>query len=186
MSVDLAALIRRHKPEQRLKTLRYRKRAALASFSDLDVRSETEVLLDTGIYIFAAAGTLTGLRRDKLELVLQHHCTVCLGEIAVGLANRNVAASTWLAERMYWQDLFDSLPKNRTHTPDAEIWTAAGILAGTLARLQKYQPHQRKDVLNDALIYLTALKRGLPVLTDNRKDFDLLQQLVPAGRFFLL
>jgi hypothetical protein len=24
------------------------------------------------------------------------------------------------------------------------------------------------------------------VLTDNRKDFDLLQQLVPAGRFFLI
>jgi hypothetical protein len=51
MTVDLAALIRRHKPEQRLKSLRYRKRAELASFSDLDVRSDAEVLLDTGIYV---------------------------------------------------------------------------------------------------------------------------------------
>jgi predicted nucleic acid-binding protein len=36
------------------------------------------------------------------------------------------------------------------------------------------------------MIYLTALKRGIPVLTDNHKDFDLLQQLVPSGRFYLI
>jgi hypothetical protein len=30
------------------------------------------------------------------------------------------------------------------------------------------------------------LKQGLPVLTDNRRDFDLLQQLVPSGRFYLV
>jgi hypothetical protein len=43
MSVDHAGLIRRHKPEQRLQSLRYRKRADLHSFSDLDVRSESGV-----------------------------------------------------------------------------------------------------------------------------------------------
>lgn len=79
-----------------------------------------------------------------------------------------------------------SRPISRTHAPDAEIWSAAGILAGTLARLQGFQAHQRKDALNDALIYLTALKRGIPVLADNHTDFDLLQQLVPKGRFYLI
>jgi len=186
MSVDLAGLIRRHKPEQRLQTLRYRKRTDLPTFDDLDVRLHAGLLLDTNIYIFAAAGTLPARHRDKLQQISQHHCTVCLGEIAVGLANRDVTAATWPSERKYWQDLFDRLPRNRTHTPDAETWTAAGILAGILARLQGFQPYQRKDALNDALIYLTAVKRGLPVLTDNRKDFDLLQQLVPSGRFFLI
>jgi predicted nucleic acid-binding protein len=70
--------------------------------------------------------------------------------------------------------------------PDADTWSAAGIVAGTLARLQGFQPHQRKDALNDALIYLTAIKQGIPVLTDNHTDFDLLQQLVPSGRFYLI
>ena len=157
MSVDLAALIRRHKPEQRLQALRYRKRADLPSFSGLDVRSHAGLLLDTNIYIFAAAGTLATRHKARLEMVLQHHCTVCLGEIAVGLANRDVTAATWPSERRYWQNLFDRLPRNRTHAPDAETWSAAGILAGILARLQGFQPHQRKDALNDALIYLTAL-----------------------------
>jgi predicted nucleic acid-binding protein len=186
MSVDLAGLIRRHKPEQRLQALHYRKRVDLPAFSDLDVRSGAGLLLDTNIYIFAAAGTLAPRHKDKLERVPQHHCTVCLGEIAVGLANRDVTAATWPLERRYWENLFNRLPRTRTHTPDAETWSAAGVLAGILARLQGFQPYQRKDALNDALIFLTALKRGLPVLTDNRKDFDLLQQLVPRGRFCLI
>jgi predicted nucleic acid-binding protein len=186
MSVDLAGLLRRHKPEQRLQALRYRKRTVLPSFSDLDARSGVELLLDTNIYIFAAAGTLATRHKDKLEQILQHHCTVCLGEIAVGLANRDVTAAAWPSERRYWEDLFNRLPRNRTHAPDAETWSAAGVLAGMLARLQGFQPYQRKNALNDALINLTALKRGIPVLTDNRKDFDLLQQLVPGGRFFLI
>ena len=57
------------------------------------------------------------------------------------------------------------------------------MVAGTLARTQGYQPHQRKACLNDALIFLTAAKAGLPVLTSNRDEFDLIQQLAPEGRF---
>ena len=97
-----------------------------------------------------------------------------------------MTAATWPSERSYWEALFNELPASRTHTPDAETWSAAGLLAGILARLQGFQPHQRRDALNDDLIYLTALKRGLPVLTDNRRDFDQLQQLVPNGRFHLV
>jgi predicted nucleic acid-binding protein len=186
MGVNLAALIRRHKPEQRLRPLSYRPRADLPAFADLDVRPRRELLLDTNIYIQIAAEKLPAPHQDKLERSLQHHCTVCLGEIAVGLANRDVTAATWPSERKFWQTLFNALPRNRTHVPDADTWSAAGIVAGTLARLQGFQPHQRKDALNDALIYLTAIKQGIPVLTDNHTDFDLLQQLVPSGRFYLI
>jgi hypothetical protein len=31
--------------------------------------------------------------------------------------------------------------------------------------------------------FLTAAKVGLPVLTTNRDEFDLIQQLAPDGRF---
>jgi hypothetical protein len=36
--------------------------------------------------------------------------------------------------------------------------------------------------LADALIFLTAAKAGLPVLTANRDEFDLIQPLAPHGR----
>jgi predicted nucleic acid-binding protein len=52
-----------------------------------------------------------------------------------------------------------------------------------LARTQGLQRDQRKAMLNDALILMTAARRGLPVMTANRAEFDLLQQLAPEGRF---
>jgi predicted nucleic acid-binding protein len=183
VSIDLADLIRRRKPEKKLQPLKARDRGALQQFKDLRVRSDTKLLLDTGIYISQAAGRLTGDQTEKLARVAQHHCTVCLGEIAVGLANRNVTALSWPDERNFWVEYFAKLPRNRTYAPDAEIWIEAGILAGTLTRLQGFRPHQRKDALNDALIFLTALKHGMPVLTENRRDFDWLQQLGPCGPF---
>jgi predicted nucleic acid-binding protein len=75
------------------------------------------------------------------------------------------------------------VPDTRLLTPDAQTWAEAGVIAGTLSRVQGYQSYQRKDCLNDALIFLTAARAGLPVLTQNRADFDLIQQLAPEGRF---
>ncbi len=83
----------------------------------------------------------------------------------------------------HYAELFASIPASRLVTPDAQVWTDAGVIAGTLARAQAFQPHQRKKCLNDALIFLTAAKIGIPVLTGNRDEFDLIQQLAPEGRF---
>ncbi len=79
--------------------------------------------------------------------------------------------------------LLGSIPETRLLVPDAETWHLAGMIAGTLARTQGFQPHQRKECLNDALIYLAAAKRGLPVVTANRVEFDLIQQIAPGGTF---
>jgi predicted nucleic acid-binding protein len=76
-------------------------------------------------------------------------------------------------------------PAHRTIAPDREIWMEAGILSGILARLQSYGPPDRRRVLNDALLFATARKHGLAVLTRNSMDFDLLQQLEPSGRILL-
>ena len=74
---------------------------------------------------------------------------------------------------------------NRVLTPDDEVWMRAGVLTGLLTRIQGYQAHQRKELLADALIYLSAAKACLPVLTRNAADFDLLNQLYPAGRVII-
>jgi predicted nucleic acid-binding protein len=57
-----------------------------------------------------------------------------------------------------------------------------GVLSGTLARTQGYGTEQRRRVLNDALLFATARKHGCAVLSRNVRDFDLLQQLDPAGK----
>jgi len=85
--------------------------------------------------------------------------------------------------RNHYAGLFDSIPENRILEPNAQIWVDAGLIAGTLARTQTFQPHQRKECLNDALILLTAARAGIPVLTSNRDEFDLIQQIAPEVRF---
>jgi predicted nucleic acid-binding protein len=138
---------------------------------------------DTNVYIGAPAGTLPALVQDLVERALLFHCSVCLGELATGIANANPSLPSWSALRDHYLELFDSIPSARLLNPDAQVWTDAGVVAGVLARTQGFQRHQRKECLNDALIYFTAAKAGLPVLTADNHQFDLIQRLAPEGQF---
>jgi len=75
------------------------------------------------------------------------------------------------------------VPASRLLTPDAQTWVDGGLISGVLARTQRFQPYQRKECLNDALILLTAAKAGMAVLTSNRGEFDLIQQIAPEVQF---
>ncbi len=185
-TIDLAALIRRRKPERRLGQIAARDRAELLTAEDVaELSGRFQVVPDTTVYIHAASGRLPAAAREILRRGLSWHCSVCLSELATGVANRSPRAPDWAAARDYFAGLFDSIPGTRVLTPDMQIWIDAGLLAGVLARTQGLQRHQRKEMLNDALILLTAARRGLPVMTANRAQFDLLQQLAPAGRFLV-
>jgi predicted nucleic acid-binding protein len=137
-------------------------------------------MLDTNVYIQSAAGRLPVAVGNLIEQGLLFHCAVCIGELTTGVANADPAQAGWNTIRDHYDSLIARIPATRVLTPDAEIWAEAGLIAGTLARIQGYQ---RKECLNDALIYLTAAKAGLPVLTTNRIEFDMIQQLAPYGRF---
>jgi predicted nucleic acid-binding protein len=118
-----------------------------------------------------------------MDGALLFHFSVALAKLACGVANANPAHPAWPAMQTHYTELFASIPTTRLVTPDAQIWTDAAVIAGTPARTQNFQPHQRKQCLNDALIFLTAPKGGIPVLTANCNDFDLIQQLAPEGQF---
>jgi predicted nucleic acid-binding protein len=124
------------------------------------------LLLDTNVYINRAAGRFSQRVCDTID---KARCSI------VRLRWRNLRAVS--------PTLFANIPCSRLVTPDAQVWADAGVIAGTLARSQGFQPHQRKECLNDALIFLTAAKAGIPVLTANRSEFDLIQQLAPEGQF---
>jgi predicted nucleic acid-binding protein len=138
---------------------------------------------DTNVYISAAAGTLPAPVQDLVERALLFHCSVCLSELAIGVANADPSLASWPALASHYVELFDSIPPARLLNPDAQVWADASVVAGVLARTQGLQRHQRKECLNDALIYLTAAKAGLAVLTADREQFDLIQQLAAEGQF---
>ncbi len=141
------------------------------------------LVADTNVYINDAAANLPADVEALLDRTLLFHCSVCIAELATGVANRNPAHPRWAATRDHYGALIATIPLSRLLTPDPDVWADAGVIAGTLARTQGFQPHQRKECLNDALIFLTAAKAGIAVLTANRDEFDLIQQIAPEGRF---
>ena len=138
---------------------------------------------DTNVYTRNMSGALPAEVEILLDNALQWHCSVCIAEITAGIAHYDPNARDWRRVKRQYGFLLAAIPDTRLLTPDAETWNLAGAIAGTLARTQRFQPHQRKECLNDTLIYLTAAKQGLPVLTANRTDFDMIQQIAPGGTF---
>jgi predicted nucleic acid-binding protein len=183
LNINLRECLRRRKPERRRRQLKARRRSELISVGDFAPSGRALLILDTNVYIMAAAGTLPAIVQDLVERALLFHCSVCLGEIATGIANANPSLPSWSAWFDHYIELFDSISSARVLNPDAQVWIDAGMVAGVLTRTQGFQRHQRKECLNDALIYLTAAKAGLPVLTADRNQFDLIQQLAPEGQF---
>jgi len=179
LSIDFRGSLRQLKPERRATRLRPRHPSARISADRLPVGRQA-LVPDTSVYIHNAAGRLPAAAQAVLDTGIQFHCAVCLGEIAVGIGNADPANRRYPATVAHYAGLIGAIPVTRLLVPDDDTWTKAGVLAGTLARIQGYRPVQRKELLNDALIYLTASKHGLPVLTENH-DFDLLWQLHPAG-----
>jgi predicted nucleic acid-binding protein len=183
LSIDLDALLRRCKPEQRRAQLIPRPIEHLVAAASVAANARLALLPDTNVYIRKMGGTLPAEIETLLDNALQWHCSVCVAEITAGIAQYDPAASNWRRVRRQYGLLLGSIPDQRLLVPDADTWHLAGAISGTLARTQGFQPHQRKECLNDALIYLTAAKRGLPVVTANRVEFDLIQQIAPGGTF---
>jgi len=183
LTVDLEALLRRCKPEQWRSQLTPRPIGELVAAASVAGTARLALLPDTNVYVRNMSGTLAADIALLLDNALQFHCSVCVAEITAGIAHYDPAASNWRRVRRQYGILLGSIPDTRLLVPDAETWHFAGMISGTLARAQGFQPRQRKECLNDALIHLTAAKRGLPVMTANRVEFDLIQQIAPGGTF---
>lgn len=180
-SSSLAQSLRRLKPEKREKSLASRERSQLRFLSKLKPPLP-KLLLDTTVYIDALQGRLP----DGIEVALRTgslwHSPVTEAELAAlaGLLDPMHPETAGVIRQV--AESIDLRPKHRILTPDRDTWREAGILAGLLARLQGYGKTERRKVLNDALIFLTAAKNGCVVLTRNIADFDLLMQLDGRGQ----
>jgi predicted nucleic acid-binding protein len=173
--------LRRLKPEKHKKQLAARPQAQLRFLSSLKPPLP-KLLLDTTVYIDALQGRLPESAEAALRAGNLWHSTVTEAELAgvAGLLDpRHLETKRVIAQVAASIEL---RPAHRILAPDRETWREAGILAGLLARLQRYGKNERRRALNDALILLTAAKNGCVVLTRNVADFDLLMQLDPRGQ----
>ncbi len=145
LSVDLAGILRRRKPEKHRARLKPRGIEELTGATELTAAGRVVLVPDTNVYINDAAGRLPAEVEVLLDRALLFHCSVCIAELATGVANGDPAHPRWKAARDHYAELAAAIPPSRLLTPDADIWADAGVVAGTLARTQAFQPHQRKE-----------------------------------------
>lgn len=180
MSSDFQAILRRLKPEK------HRNRLQPRNESELDfINGRTrpsKLLYDTTVYIDILQNRFPRDGEWMLRAAEAWHSPVSVAELAAscGLLDPASPGTRQIVEEI--ARMIERRTIHRTITPDREIWCDAGVLSGTLARLQGYGKDQRRQVLNDALLFASARKYGCTVLTRNLTDFDFLQQLDPSGR----
>lgn len=75
-----------------------------------------------------------------------------------------------------------AMPPHRIFAPDTEVLGRGALLSGILCRLQGYEKDGKLRALQESVLFLQAQKLGLVVLTANVGDYDILLQLIPAGR----
>lgn len=141
-----------------------------------------ELLLDTCVYIDGLQGRAPAAVYDLLDIRHANHSTVAVQELmhTVGALAPDHPGTKRAVRQI--GSLIESMPRHRLFTPDADVLGRAALLSGILSRLLGYRRDDRLRILQDSVLFLQAWRLGFTVLTANRRDFDFLLQLVPAGR----
>jgi hypothetical protein len=70
-------------------------------------------------------------------------------------------------------------------SPSVEAWIEAAVHAGILARIQGHAKSARRDLLLDALLFVSAIELGCVLVSRNIRHMDLLSQLRPEAQLLL-
>lgn len=183
MSSDARAY-QRHNPRRYTTTLAYRARDQLPWDPDA-IPTGSAFMLDTTVYIDAQKAKLPQTLAARIATAEILHSSVALGELAASLGLLDPThPGTPRVTHVLLETLARADPK-RTRSPSTEAWLEASLLAGILARTQGFPKSDRRNLLNDALIFLSAAETGAVLLTRNLKDMDLLLQLRPDVQVLL-
>lgn len=154
-------------------------------FVDVNRIGGQGLLLDTCVYIDQmqdrSPQALDGLIAQRQV----NHSTVAIQELmhTVGVLNPSDTRTAGVVAEIGKQ--IKAMPPHRVFAPDIEVLGRAALLSGILCRLQGYEKDGRLRALQDCVLFLQAQRLGLVVLTANVSDYDVLLQLIPAGRALL-
>lgn len=141
------------------------------------------LLLDTCVYVDGLEGRLPAEVERLLRTRTLIHLSVVLGELSHNFGRLDPRDPRTRAHLDELAGVIDDIPLHRLDEDiSAGVILEAGILCGLVFRLGGFQPGQEVAALNDATIYLHSQEQGYTVLTRNIRDFDVMNQIVPAGR----
>jgi predicted nucleic acid-binding protein len=126
-------------------------------------------ILDTNVYIGHWERALYQDRWDDLhQAYIVRQSAVVLSELRRGARTREargLVEGLRRAAAAVWE-------------PTASDWWEAGRVVQQVGDAKGWDRGKRRDFQNDALIALTARRRGATVVTADRKDFELLARVL--------
>ena len=167
----------------------------------MEAAPQLPLLLDTTAYLDRSAGRLPrpilDLVSTRQRLVYTSATTCAELAISTGLLDPSDRRTPVAVASIRAQ--LDQVPLDRIVSPGPASWPEAAVLAGILARTQglavskrELTPDQeccqrgrRRELLLDALLYLTAIEHGMLLVSGNVRHMDLLMQVKPSRRVLL-
>jgi predicted nucleic acid-binding protein len=178
LSFDVAASVRRLKPQRATQPLARRPDAQL-TFVPAQPGPGPELLLDTCVYIDVLQGRTPTAVDDLLQLRILNHSTVALAELTHAFGRLDPADPRTRGTLRELSATVAAMPAHRLSPPSDRAFGEAGMLAGLVARLSGRA--SGVELLNDASLLLHAAETGCTLLTRNVADFDLAQQVAPGS-----
>jgi hypothetical protein len=154
-------------------------------FVDRDLIGGQALLLDTCVYIDQMQGRSPDILDDLVAARIVNHSTIAIQELmhTVGVLDPGDPRTPSVTGEI--GRLIEAMPAHRIFAPDPDVLGKAALLSGMVCRLQRYAADHKLRALHDCVLFLQAQKLGSTVLTANVADFDILLQLIPAGRALL-
>jgi hypothetical protein len=154
-------------------------------FVDQDLIGGQALLLDTCVYIDQMQGRSPDVLDDLIAARVVNHSTIAIQELmhTVGVLDPGDPRTPGVISEI--RRLIEAMPAHRVFAPDPDVLGRAALLSGMVCRLQSYSADRKLRALHDCVLFLQAQKLGFTVLTANIADFDILLQLIPAGRALL-
>lgn len=180
MAFDLAATLRRLKPDKQVAPLARRADSELPFVGELV--SGPGLLLDTSVYIDVLQGRAHQAVKDLLLARDLNHSAVALAELVHLFGRLDPSHKHTVGVLEPIAATIAEIRPHRLMVPSVQALAEAGIVTGIIARLTGLPKVDRQPLLNDATIFMQALENGFTVLTANVSDMDLIGQIVPAGR----
>lgn len=158
------------------------------------------VLLDTTAYVDQLKGRLPAAIARFIAGRAVLHCSIALQEIAIAIGLMDPAHPDTSRHRPPLLQLLETIRLRDCVAPSPAAWIEAGMLAGILARTQFglarpkatlsseqacCQRGERRRLLNDALIFLTAQDQGAVLVTANGKDMEVLRRFGRGAQVLL-
>lgn len=152
---------------------------------DRSLIAGSALLLDSCVYIDQMQGRTPDILDDLIAVRVVNHSTVAIQELmhAVGRLDPGDPRTGRVISEI--GRLIEAMPGHRVFAPDPDVLGRAALLSGMVCRVQGHAGGRRFGTLHDCVLFLQAQKLGLTVLTANVADFDILLQLIPAGRVLL-